>query len=239
MWQFSCWKLGRFFFSHWSSEISQLCTLALFYFYPLCGTLGGEFSLPEPFSPLRKISWITLMNLFSFRFTLSLSRLFFLLKKLFEHWASWTPFKKISPSLFSYLFWRGRGADFLNSSNPAIEFLISTLPKTFFVPFYSIWLPYLFVCFWGYLMIANGTERFINKVIWMLGKQNNCCGGWIKRRASEEGARWEGRARKKKGERCNWQSDGLWRQCWVKSFKGNLAWFCAMQFPLCMLPKRS
>ena len=32
----------------------------------------------------------------------------------------------------------------------------------------------------------------------MLGKQNNCCGGWVKRRASEEGARWEGGARKKK-----------------------------------------
>lgn len=52
-------------------------------------------------------------------------------------------------------------------------------------------------------MIANGTEIFINKVIWMLGKQNNCCGGWVKRRASEEGARWEGGTRKKKGERCN------------------------------------
>lgn len=52
-------------------------------------------------------------------------------------------------------------------------------------------------------MIGNGTEIFINKVIWMLGKQNNGCGGWVKRRASEEGARWEGGARKKKGERCN------------------------------------
>ena len=35
-------------------------------------------------------------------------------------------------------------------------------------------------------MIGNGTEIFINKVIWMLGKQNNGCGGWVKRRASEE-----------------------------------------------------
>lgn len=57
------------------------------------------------------------------------------------------------------------------------------------------------------LLIANGTEIFIKKVIRMLGKQNNCCRGWVKRRASEEGARWEGGVRKKKGERCNCQSD--------------------------------
>lgn len=152
MWQFSCWKLERFFFPHWSSEISQLCTLALFYFYPLCGALGGEFSLPSLSSLLREVSWITLMNLFSFLFSLSLSCLFYFWRNCLNIGLPGPLLKKISPPLFSYLFWKGRAANFLNSSNPAIEFLISTLPKIFlfFVSFYSIWFPYLFVCFWGY-----------------------------------------------------------------------------------------
>ena len=139
------------FFSHWSSEISQLCALALFYFYPLCGALGGEFSLPALSSLLRDVAWITLMNLFSCVFSLSLSCLFSCWRNCLNTGLP-GPFLKTSPPLFSYLFWRGRGADFLNSSNPAIGFLISTLPKIFlfFVSFYSIWFPYLFVCFWGY-----------------------------------------------------------------------------------------
>lgn len=96
------------FFPHWSSEISQLCTLALFYFYPLCGALGGQFSLPALSSLLREVSWITLMNLFSFLFSLSLSCLFSFWRNCLNIGLPGPLFKK-SPLLCSLTYFEGGG----------------------------------------------------------------------------------------------------------------------------------
>lgn len=134
----------------WWSEIPQSLALALVYFCPLHWALGGFSQSGLSYLPGR-LSWIILEKTFSLLFSLSffseviIWTLGFL--DLFFNFSFW----KIL--YFFVLFWERRGQISLTlSSNPFIEFLISTFFQDFLfsVSFYSIRFPYLFMCFWGY-----------------------------------------------------------------------------------------